>query len=135
MPMLFIESPQGIGQDVKATLVREATAALDEAYHIPDVRIFFREYAVDDVAQDGRQHAEPFRPVCFLEVPPLRSIEAKRALVQQLNSALATAYRGLANTDEIMVFINEYPLEDVGSAGRLQADTPELANAIKVLNT
>jgi hypothetical protein len=33
-----------------------------------------------------------------------------------------------------MVFINEYPLEDVGWTGRLQADIPEVVNAVKTLN-
>ena len=54
MPQFFVEAPVGIRDDAKRTMMQDITAAIDEAYHIPDVRIWLREYQADNVAQDGR---------------------------------------------------------------------------------
>lgn len=134
MPMLFLEAPAGIRRDAKTTMMKEVTAALDEAFHVPDVRIFLREYPAENVGQDGRIQSELMRPVAILETPPLASLGAKRKMVERIHGALAEAYRGIANTSEIMVFINHYPLENVGWAGRLQSDNPEIVEAVKQLN-
>ena len=134
MPTILIEAPTGIRADAKQRLMEKTTAALDEAYHIPDVRIFLREYQADNVAQDGRLQSEPVRPVCFIEAPQLRSLDARRKLIEQINAAVAEAYEGIANTREILILHNEYPLENAGWAGRLQSDNPEVLEAIKKLN-
>ena len=47
--------------------MEKTTAALNEAYPIPDVRIFLREYDAENVGQDGQLQSEPVRPVCFIE--------------------------------------------------------------------
>jgi phenylpyruvate tautomerase PptA (4-oxalocrotonate tautomerase family) len=134
MPTILIEAPTGIRADAKQRLMEKTTVALDEAYHIPDVRIFLREYQADNVAQDGRLQSEPVRPVCFVEAPQLRSLDAKRKLIEQINAAVAEAYEGIANTREILILHNEYPLENAGWAGRLQSDNPEVLEALKKLN-
>jgi phenylpyruvate tautomerase PptA (4-oxalocrotonate tautomerase family) len=43
MPVCLIEAPTGIRRDAKKRLVERTTAALNEAYPVPDVRIFLRE--------------------------------------------------------------------------------------------
>jgi phenylpyruvate tautomerase PptA (4-oxalocrotonate tautomerase family) len=134
MPTILIEAPTGIRADAKRRLVEKTTVALDEAYHIPDVRIFLREYQADNVAQDGRLQSEPVRPVCFVEAPQLRSLDAKRKLIEKIDAAVAEAYEGIANTGEILILHNEYPLENAGWAGRLQSDNPEVVEALKKLN-
>lgn len=134
MPVCLIEAPTGIRNDARKRLVEKTTAALDEAYHVPDVRIFLREYPPENVGQDGRLQAEPARPVCFIEAPQLRSIAAKRKMVERINAAVAEAYEGIANTREILILHNEYPLENAGWGGRLQSDSPELVEAMKKLN-
>jgi hypothetical protein len=53
MPQFLIEAPMGIRHDAKQKMMQEITAAIDEAYHIPDVRIWLREYRAEKVAQDG----------------------------------------------------------------------------------
>lgn len=90
------------------------TEALDEAYHIPDIRGWLREYPRHNVSQDGRVGAEPVRPVCSLEAPELVSLDAKRKLVQKIEAAIAGANRGLANTGEVVVLIRQYPLDNRG---------------------
>src|SRR5262245_7781472 len=109
MPDCFLEVPTGIRADAKKKLVQKITAALNETWPIPDVRVFFREYQAENVAQDGRLQAEPVRPVCFLNVPLLRSLDAKRKLTEKLHAAFAEAYEGIANTAEFMIFYNLYP--------------------------
>jgi hypothetical protein len=134
MPQFFIEVPIGIRPDAKQTMMQEITAAIDEAYRIPDIRIWLREYAPENVAQDGRIQAEPVRPVCFLEASELNSIDARRTMSNKIQAAIREAYRGLANTDETLVLMNLYPLENAGFAGRLQSDNPEIVSALSQLN-
>jgi phenylpyruvate tautomerase PptA (4-oxalocrotonate tautomerase family) len=134
MPVCLIEAPAGIRNDAKKRLVERTTAALDEAYHVPDVRIFLREYPLENVAQDGRLNSEPVRPVCFIEAPQLQSVAAKRKMIESVNAAIADAYRDLANIREILILHNEYPLENARWAGRLQSDNPEIVQAMKKLN-
>jgi phenylpyruvate tautomerase PptA (4-oxalocrotonate tautomerase family) len=134
MPVVFIEAPPGIRPDAKKRLVERTTAALNEAYPIPDVRIFLREYPLDNVGQDGRIESEPVRPVCLIEAPQLRSIDAKRKMTERINAAVAEAYEGIANIRETLILHNEYPLENAGWAGCLQSDNPEVVEAIKKLN-
>lgn len=129
MPVFIIEGPEGLRDDAKTTLMAEITAALDEAYHIPDVRIFLREHPTANVAQDGLIAAEPIRPVCFVEAPKLANPDARRALIAKLNSGIAKAYAGIANTDDVLILCNEYPLEMAGAGGRLQSENPEIAAA------
>jgi phenylpyruvate tautomerase PptA (4-oxalocrotonate tautomerase family) len=132
MPMCFIEAPQGLQIDAKRKLVKETCAALQEAYPLNDFRVFIREYPLENVGQDG-ELADEVRPICFLEAPQLRSIHAKRKLVEGINAAIAGAYHGLANTNEVMIFLNEYPLENAGWAGRLQSDNPEAVQALMAI--
>ena len=131
MPVSFLDAPVGISPAAKQTMVAKITAALDEAYQIHDVRFFLREHARENVAQDGRFGAEPARPVLFLEAPPLRRPEVKRALVARLDAAIAEGYHGLINPKEILVLINEYPLDNAAAAGRLQAENPQIVAALE----
>jgi phenylpyruvate tautomerase PptA (4-oxalocrotonate tautomerase family) len=98
MPIVFIEAPKGVRDDAKKRMVEKMTAALDEAWHVPDVRIFIREYAAENVAQDGRFQSEPMRAVGVLNVPQLRNVDTKRKLAEKLQAAFAEAYAGIANT-------------------------------------
>jgi phenylpyruvate tautomerase PptA (4-oxalocrotonate tautomerase family) len=134
MPQFFVEAPTGIRDDAKRALMKDVTAAIDEAYHSPDVRIWLREYPADNVAQDGRLGAEAIRPVCFLEAPELSSLDAKRKMAERILTAVGQAYDGIANTAETLILMNHYPLENAGFAGRLQADDPRLVEAMKQLN-
>jgi phenylpyruvate tautomerase PptA (4-oxalocrotonate tautomerase family) len=134
MPVFTVDAPQGAPPAAKQKMLKEITEALDEAYQIPDTRGWLREYPADNVSQDGRVGAEPMRPVCSLEAPQLFRLDAKRKLVQKIEAAIAGAYRGIANTDEVLVLINEYPLHDVGWRASLQSDKPEIVAAVTQAN-
>jgi phenylpyruvate tautomerase PptA (4-oxalocrotonate tautomerase family) len=134
MPQFFVEAPIGIRDDAKHKLMKDLTAAIDDAYHIPDVRVWLREYPAANVAQDGRLGVEAIRPVCFLEAPELSSLDAKRTMAERILTAIGQAYDGIANTAETLILMNHYPLENAGFAGRLQSDDPQLVEAMKQLN-
>jgi len=134
MPVFTIDAPGGARQDAKQKMMREITEALDEAYHFPDTRGWLREYPAENISQDGRVHAEPARPVVSLEAPELASLDAKRKLVRKIETAVGAAYSGIANTEEVLVLINHYPLENVGWRASLQSDKPEIVAAVAQLN-
>jgi hypothetical protein len=48
MPISFLEVPPGISIDSKRILVRKIQEALDQAYRIPDTRIFIHEWVADE---------------------------------------------------------------------------------------
>jgi phenylpyruvate tautomerase PptA (4-oxalocrotonate tautomerase family) len=133
MPVFTIDVPQGAPPAVKEKMLRQITEVLDETYHFPDTRGWVREYEVENVSQDGRI-GDPVRPVCSLEVPELASLDAKRAMAQRIESAIAAAYAGIAETDEVLVLINHYPLENVGWRSSLQSDKQEIVAAMAQLN-
>jgi phenylpyruvate tautomerase PptA (4-oxalocrotonate tautomerase family) len=134
MPVFTIDAPTGASQSAKQRMLKEITEALDEAYHFPDTRGWLREYSTENVSQDGRVQAEPVRPVVSLEAPELASLDAKRKLVQKIESAVGGAYDGIANIGEVLVLVNHYPLRDVGWRGSLQSDKPEIVAAVDELN-
>lgn len=135
MPQFIIEAPHGVRDDAKQEMMREITAAIDDAFHIPDVRIWLREHPEGNVAQDGRIGAEPVRPLCFLEAPELHDIDARRTMSNRITAAIAKAYDGVANTGETLILMNHYPLEFAGFAGRLQSDDPAMVAAMAQLNS
>lgn len=42
MPMIFVEGATGLSDHAKEKMVKELTSAADEAYHVPDVRLWLR---------------------------------------------------------------------------------------------
>jgi hypothetical protein len=134
MPDFTIDAPSGVQQNAKERMLREITEALDEAFHFPDIRGWLREYPAENVSQDGRVGAEPVRPTVMLYVPEFDSLDAKRNLVDKIESAIAAAYEGIANVDEVLLFFNHYPLENVGWKRSLQSDKPEFLAAVQQLN-
>ena len=135
MPVFTIDAPRGAQPDAKQKMLKEVTEALQEAYHFPDTRGWLREYPTENVSQEGIVGAEPIRPVCSLEVPELASLDAKRKLVRKIESAIAGAYSGIANTEQVLVLVNHYPLENVGWLGSLQSDKQEIVDAVAQLNS
>ena len=126
MPICFIEAP-AIRTETKAKLVEQTTNALREAYQLNDYRVFIREYPPENVAQDGRLQTE-IRPICFVEGPKIH-VDLKSKLVAELNAALAETY----HVQDVMIFLREYPLENVGLRGRLQSNNPQVVEILKNL--
>ena len=54
MPISYLDVPPGIRVEAKDKFGKGYPLALDEAYHVPDTRIFIREWPLENVPQDGR---------------------------------------------------------------------------------
>ncbi len=127
MPIAYIDVPPGIDADAKRRLVKEVLVALDEAYRVPDTRIFLREWPLENVSQDGRLDSAPARPVAFLEVPPGIRIDVKRHMLKRISAAIAAGYR----LPDILIFMREYPLDMVSQDGGLQSEHPMILEAME----
>jgi phenylpyruvate tautomerase PptA (4-oxalocrotonate tautomerase family) len=58
MPVVFLEVPPGIRTDAKKVLVQKLTNSIEEVYPIGETLIFFREYPLDMVAENGGLQSE-----------------------------------------------------------------------------
>jgi phenylpyruvate tautomerase PptA (4-oxalocrotonate tautomerase family) len=134
MPLMFVEAPEGLGREAKAELLSALSTAIDKTYHFPDTRVFLREYPAENVCQDGEIASGPIRPVGFLEAPQLSSVDAKRRLVIELQEAIASAYGAIADVEQTLILINQYPLDNVGWLNQLQSDNEMIVEAVRALN-
>jgi phenylpyruvate tautomerase PptA (4-oxalocrotonate tautomerase family) len=134
VPLLFLEAPTGLSREAKAELMAGLTKAVDKTYRFPDTRVFLREYEAENVCQDG-EVGTALKPVAFLEAPELTSVDAKRAMVIELQTVIAHFYADLADADQTLVLINQYPLENVGWLRQLQSDNPMIVDAVAALNS
>lgn len=133
MPLLFLETPAGLDGDRKRALIRQLTTVIDATYRFPDTRVFIREYDEENVGQDG-EVGGPVRPVAFLEAPELVSTDRKRELVAAIHAAVAQHYHGVADVEQTLVLINQYPLTNVGWLAQLQSDNAMIVSAVDELN-
>jgi phenylpyruvate tautomerase PptA (4-oxalocrotonate tautomerase family) len=127
MPVAYLDVPPGLPADAKKPLVQEIFTALDEAYRVPDTRIFVREWPPENVSQDGRLDGAPPRPVVSLEVPPGISVDAKRSMVKRISAAVTAAYQ----LSEVLIFLRPYPLDLVGLDDGLQSENPVILQAME----
>jgi phenylpyruvate tautomerase PptA (4-oxalocrotonate tautomerase family) len=66
-------------------------------------------------------------PVLFIEAPQGIRPEAKRKMVEKLTAAIDEAY----HIGDTLIFLREYPAEDVAMDGRLQSENPNILEALK----
>jgi phenylpyruvate tautomerase PptA (4-oxalocrotonate tautomerase family) len=130
MPVLFINGPSGVPIEAKKELVEKTIAALVDAYQMPDDRVYINEFPNENGGHTGHthrvglHHSDPVMPVCFVEAPPGIPIETKRKLIGDITSAVASAYQ-IDNLRDILIFLREYPLENVAVNSFLQSENPE----------
>jgi hypothetical protein len=122
MPVCFIEAPQGLSHEGKKKLLENAGRILHEAFQREDERVFLHEYPLENTSQDGK-HASEIRPVCRVEVPAI-PIERRRKFVEAMNAAVQEAY----GTQESLIFVSAWPLENVANGGRLIQDLADIAS-------
>ena len=63
-------------------------------------------------------------PVVFIEAPPGIRAEAKKKMV---TAAIDEAY----HIGDTLIFLREYPAENVAMEGRLQSENPKILEALK----
>jgi len=69
-------------------------------------------------------------PVLFIEAPQGIRPEAKRKMVEKLTSAIDEAY----HIGDTLIFLREYPAENVSLDGRLQSENPLILEALKKIS-
>jgi hypothetical protein len=67
------------------------------------------------------------RPVCVIQAPEGLPIEARRILMSDLTGHIAKAYE-LKDLRDVLIFIQEYPLDVVANNGTLQSENPEFSS-------
>jgi len=73
---------------------------------------------------------EAFMPVLFIEAPPGIRPEKKRVMVQKITEAIDEAY----HIGDTLIFLREYPVENVAMNGRIQAENPKILEALKKIS-
>ncbi len=66
-------------------------------------------------------------PVLFIEAPPGIRPEKKRVMMQKITEAVEEAYR----IGDTLIFLREYPAENVAMDGRIQSENPKILEALK----
>ena len=69
-------------------------------------------------------------PVVFIEAPPGIRPQAKSTLIKKITAAIDEAY----DIGDTLIFLREYPAENVAIDGRLQSDNPKILEALKKIN-
>ena len=70
-------------------------------------------------------------PVVFIEAPPGIRPEAKKKMVEKITTAIDEAY----HIGDTLIFLQEYPPENVAMDGRLQSENPKLLEALKKISS
>jgi phenylpyruvate tautomerase PptA (4-oxalocrotonate tautomerase family) len=70
-------------------------------------------------------------PVVFVEAPPGIRPDAKRKLVEKISAAIDEAY----HIGDTLIFLREYPAENVAMDGRLQSENPELQEILRKISS
>jgi phenylpyruvate tautomerase PptA (4-oxalocrotonate tautomerase family) len=70
-------------------------------------------------------------PVVFIEAPPGIRPEAKKQMVERITTAIDEAY----HIGDTLIFLREYPAENVAMDGRLQSENPKRQEALKKIGS
>jgi hypothetical protein len=70
---------------------------------------------------------ETSMPVLFIEAPPGIRPERKRVMMQKITEAIDEAY----HIGDTLIFLREYPVENVAMDGRIQSENPKILEALK----
>ena len=65
-------------------------------------------------------------PVLFIEAPPGIRPEKKRVMMQKITEAVDEAY----HIGDTLIFLREYPVENVAMDGRIQAENPKILDPL-----
>ena len=70
-------------------------------------------------------------PVLFIEAPPGIRPDKKRVMMQKITEAIDEAYH-IGGT---LIFLREYPVENVAMDGRVQSENPKILEALESIST
>jgi len=70
-------------------------------------------------------------PVLFIEAPPGIRPEKRRMMMQKITEAVEDAY----HIGDTLIFLREYPVENVAMDDRIQSENPKIMEALKKIAT
>jgi phenylpyruvate tautomerase PptA (4-oxalocrotonate tautomerase family) len=70
-------------------------------------------------------------PVVFIEAPPGVRADAKKKMMERITSAIDDTY----HIGDTLIFLREYPPENVAMDGRLQSENPKLQEILKKIGS
>ena len=70
-------------------------------------------------------------PIVFIEAPPGIRVDAKKKMVEKITTAIDEAY----HIGDTLIFLREYPPENVAMDGRLQSENPKILEALKKIRS
>jgi phenylpyruvate tautomerase PptA (4-oxalocrotonate tautomerase family) len=70
-------------------------------------------------------------PVVFIEAPPGIRAEAKKTMLEKITAAIDEAY----HIGDTLIFLREYPAENVAMDGRLQSENAKILEALKKIRS
>ena len=132
MPVSLLEVPKGIRPDAKKKLVQKMKAALNEVWPIPDVRVFSANTKRRTLPRTG--YSKPSRYGRFASSTFLSCGVWTPRGISLGPCTPPSPYEGIANTKELMIFYNLYPLENVAAGDRLQSDNQQAVEAMRQVN-
>jgi phenylpyruvate tautomerase PptA (4-oxalocrotonate tautomerase family) len=69
-------------------------------------------------------------PICFIKAPPGLRTEAKKEIMEKITAVIDEAYR----IGDTLIFLREYPAENVAMEDRLQSENPNILEALKKIS-
>jgi phenylpyruvate tautomerase PptA (4-oxalocrotonate tautomerase family) len=136
MPVVSIKGPPGLNKSSKKELIEGTLRTVSETYQMPDDRVYIEEVPTENVghtpllAVTGGEgwavQSEPARIYVEVCAPPGLPIEAKRKLMRELTQIAGRAW-GRSNLRDVLVSLDEHPVENFASNGFLQTENPDMA--------
>ena len=136
MPVVAIKGPSGLGQKAKRELITGTLHVLSDIYQMPDDRVYLEEVPDENVGhtpllavtrgESWAVQSEPARIYVEVCAPPGLPLEAKRRLVRELTELAGRVY-GRSNLRDVLVSVDEHPVENFASNGFLQTENPDMA--------
>ena len=70
-------------------------------------------------------------PICFVEAPPGIRADAKKKMMEKITAAIDEAY----HIGDTLIFLREYPPDNVAMDGRLQSENPKIKEVLKKISS
>lgn len=69
-------------------------------------------------------------PICFVEAPPGLRLDAKKKMMEKITAAIDEAY----HIGDTLIFLREYPADNVAMDGSLQSENPKIKEILKTIS-
>lgn len=135
MPVCLIEAPAGLSRESKKELIQRVLTTMEDAYQMDDDRVYINEYSLLDAGHTSHDlsdknwkiQSEPARIVCSFIAPPGLNKDAKRKMFRNTTEIIAQVFK-ISDARDILVFLNEHPLENVATNGYIQVENPAFSS-------